>query len=151
MSNSYTFYAQKPLEKYHKSDIGFLIAVIFLWGLGLFTLFVCRCPIKCHLISFGRDSALGTNSCAWLSPNNRCPALYASTILSLGLNLDTATSLTPAGNDSVICFIFSLIIYKRFFATPSAPLKMTWMEPRITESPHHRITESSSNGYYSYC
>lgn len=41
MSNSYTFYAQKPLEKYHKSDIGFLIAVIFLWGLGLFTLFVC--------------------------------------------------------------------------------------------------------------
>ena len=38
-----------------------------------FTLFVCKWPIKCHWISLGRCSAFGTNSCAWLSPNTRCP------------------------------------------------------------------------------
>lgn len=41
MNNQFTFYAHKPEEKYHKSDVAFLISVVLLWGLGLFTLFVC--------------------------------------------------------------------------------------------------------------
>lgn len=41
MMSGFTFYANKPSERYHKSDILFLISVIFLWGLGIFTLFVC--------------------------------------------------------------------------------------------------------------
>ncbi|MBO7582660.1 MAG: FtsW/RodA/SpoVE family cell cycle protein [Treponema sp.] len=39
--NQYDFYAHKPSEKYHKSDIWFLISVLLLWGLGMFTIFVC--------------------------------------------------------------------------------------------------------------
>ena len=39
--NQYDFYAHKPSEKYHKSDIWFLISVLLLWGFGLFTIFVC--------------------------------------------------------------------------------------------------------------
>ncbi|MCF0241774.1 MAG: cell division protein FtsW [Treponema sp.] len=41
MQTSYSFNAERPLEKYRKSDFGFLIAVILLWGVGIFTLFVC--------------------------------------------------------------------------------------------------------------
>lgn len=41
MLNSYTFSAHKPMEKYHKCDIGFLVSVLLLWGIGLFTIFVC--------------------------------------------------------------------------------------------------------------
>lgn len=41
MKNNYTFAAHKPMEKYYKCDIGFLISVLLLWGIGLFTLFVC--------------------------------------------------------------------------------------------------------------
>ncbi len=39
--NTYSFNADTPLEKYRKSDMGFLIAVVLLWGLGIFTLFIC--------------------------------------------------------------------------------------------------------------
>ena len=39
--NQYDFYAHKPSEKYHKSDIWFSISVLLLWGLGMFTIFVC--------------------------------------------------------------------------------------------------------------
>ena len=39
--NQYDFYAHKPSGKYHKSDIWFLISVLLLWGLGMFTIFVC--------------------------------------------------------------------------------------------------------------
>ncbi len=39
--NSYSFYALKPSEKYHKVDVGFLVSVILLWGFGLFTMLVC--------------------------------------------------------------------------------------------------------------
>ena len=39
--NQYDFYAHKPSEKYHKSDIWFLVSVLLLWGLGMFTIFVC--------------------------------------------------------------------------------------------------------------
>ena len=39
--NSYSFSADKPLGRYKKSDFGFLISVILLWGLGIFTLFIC--------------------------------------------------------------------------------------------------------------
>lgn len=41
MNNQYTFVARKPNAAYHKSDIGFLVAVLLLWGFGLFTIFVC--------------------------------------------------------------------------------------------------------------
>lgn len=41
MRNNYTFAAHKPMENYHKCDIGFLVSVLLLWGFGLFTLFVC--------------------------------------------------------------------------------------------------------------
>lgn len=41
MRNNYTFAAHKPMEKYHKCDVGFLVSVLLLWGFGLFTLFVC--------------------------------------------------------------------------------------------------------------
>lgn len=39
--NQFTFYANKPSEKYHKIDTGLLASVLLLWGLGMFTLFVC--------------------------------------------------------------------------------------------------------------
>ena len=39
--NQYDFYAHKPSVNYHKSDIWFLISVLLLWGLGMFTIFVC--------------------------------------------------------------------------------------------------------------
>ena len=39
--NQYDFYAHKPSANYHKSDIWFLISVLLLWGLGMFTIFVC--------------------------------------------------------------------------------------------------------------
>ena len=39
--SNYTFYAKQPIEKYHKSDVLFLVSVILLWGLGMFTLFFC--------------------------------------------------------------------------------------------------------------
>ncbi len=37
----YNFNAKRPVETYHKSDILFFISVVFLWGLGLFTLSCC--------------------------------------------------------------------------------------------------------------
>ena len=39
--NQYDFYAHKPAEQYHKCDIWLLISILLLWGLGLFTGFVC--------------------------------------------------------------------------------------------------------------
>lgn len=36
-----TFYANKPVENYHKVDIWLLISILLLWGLGIFTLFIC--------------------------------------------------------------------------------------------------------------
>lgn len=54
MNNQFTFYAHKPEEKYHKSDIGFLISVVLLWGFGLFTLFVCSQNYASRF--FGNDS-----------------------------------------------------------------------------------------------
>ena len=39
--NQYDFYAHKPSANYHKRDIWFLISVLLLWGLGMFTIFVC--------------------------------------------------------------------------------------------------------------
>ena len=37
--SSYKFFADRSIEKYRKSDVSFLICVILLWGLGLFTLY----------------------------------------------------------------------------------------------------------------
>ena len=39
--NQYDFYAHKPSGNYHKSDIWLLISMLLLWGLGMFTIFVC--------------------------------------------------------------------------------------------------------------
>ena len=39
--NQYDFYAHKPSGTYHKSDIWLLISMLLLWGLGMFTIFVC--------------------------------------------------------------------------------------------------------------
>lgn len=39
--SQFTFYANKPSENYHKIDMGLLISILLLWGLGIFTLFVC--------------------------------------------------------------------------------------------------------------
>lgn len=41
MINQYNFNAQRPSEGYHKCDIAFLVSVLLLWGLGLFTMFFC--------------------------------------------------------------------------------------------------------------
>lgn len=41
MGSNYTFEAHKPMENYHKCDVAFLVSVLLLWGLGMFTLFVC--------------------------------------------------------------------------------------------------------------
>lgn len=39
--NQFAFYANKPSESYHKVDMGLFASVMLLWGLGIFTLFVC--------------------------------------------------------------------------------------------------------------
>lgn len=38
---SFTFYANKPSENYHKVDMLLFVTIILLWGLGIFTLFIC--------------------------------------------------------------------------------------------------------------
>ncbi len=40
MSN-FTFRADRPVEKYLKSDMLFMVLVLLLWGLGIFMLYVC--------------------------------------------------------------------------------------------------------------
>lgn len=37
---NYTFYADRPVEKYRRTDKAFLICTILLWGIGMFTLFI---------------------------------------------------------------------------------------------------------------
>lgn len=39
--NQFTFYANKPSENYHKIDIWLLASILLMWGLGIFTLYVC--------------------------------------------------------------------------------------------------------------
>jgi cell division protein FtsW len=39
--NQFTFYANKPSQNYNKVDIWLLASVLLLWGLGIFTLYVC--------------------------------------------------------------------------------------------------------------
>jgi cell division protein FtsW len=39
--DDYRFFADRPVEEYHRSDIGFLACVILLCGLGIFALFFC--------------------------------------------------------------------------------------------------------------
>ena len=38
---SYSFFAERPIDQYKKSDMGFSVAVILLLGFGLFTLYFC--------------------------------------------------------------------------------------------------------------
>ena len=37
----YSFYPDKPLSQYKKSDTGLIVSIILLWGLGMGALFVC--------------------------------------------------------------------------------------------------------------
>ncbi|MBR1640350.1 MAG: cell division protein FtsW [Treponema sp.] len=37
----FSFYANKPSENYNKVDMGLFASILLLWGLGIFTLFVC--------------------------------------------------------------------------------------------------------------
>ena len=37
----FTFCANRPAENYHKVDIWLMVSIFLLWGLGIFTLFVC--------------------------------------------------------------------------------------------------------------
>lgn len=37
----FAIFAERPVDVYRKSDIGLVIGVILLWGLGLFTLYAC--------------------------------------------------------------------------------------------------------------
>ena len=39
--NQFTFYANKPSQNYNKIDIWLLASILLLWGLGIFTLYVC--------------------------------------------------------------------------------------------------------------
>ena len=39
--NQFTFYANKPSQDYNKVDIWLLGSIFLLWGLGIFTLYVC--------------------------------------------------------------------------------------------------------------
>ena len=39
--NQFTFYANKPSQNYNKVDIWLLCSILLLWGLGIFTLYVC--------------------------------------------------------------------------------------------------------------
>jgi cell division protein FtsW len=38
---SFTFYANKPSENYHKIDMLLFVTMILLWGLGVFSIFIC--------------------------------------------------------------------------------------------------------------
>lgn len=37
----YTFYPDKPISQYKKSDAGLIVSIILMWGIGVGTLFVC--------------------------------------------------------------------------------------------------------------
>lgn len=39
--NQFTFYANKPSQNYNKIDIWLLGSMLLLWGLGIFTLYIC--------------------------------------------------------------------------------------------------------------
>lgn len=39
--NQVTFNAHRPYENYHKVDMWLMVSMLLLWGLGMFTLFVC--------------------------------------------------------------------------------------------------------------
>lgn len=41
MMGGYTFYPDKPLSQYKKSDTGLIVSIILMWGLGMGALFVC--------------------------------------------------------------------------------------------------------------
>ena len=39
--NQFTFYANKPSQNYNKVDIWLLGSILLMWGLGIFTLYIC--------------------------------------------------------------------------------------------------------------
>lgn len=38
---NFTFFADRPVEKYRRTDKGLLVSILLLWGLGIFTLYIC--------------------------------------------------------------------------------------------------------------
>jgi cell division protein FtsW len=47
--DSYNFYADRPREQYNRSDTAFIVSVILLLGLGIFTLYVCSADYAMRL------------------------------------------------------------------------------------------------------
>ncbi len=41
MMGGYTFYPDKPLSQYKKSDTGLIVSIILMWGIGMGALYVC--------------------------------------------------------------------------------------------------------------
>ena len=41
MMGGYTFYPDKPLSQYKKSDTGLIVSIILIWGIGMGALYVC--------------------------------------------------------------------------------------------------------------
>ena len=41
MMGGYTFYPDKPLSQYKKSDTGLIVSIILMWGIGMVALYVC--------------------------------------------------------------------------------------------------------------
>ena len=39
--HNFSFFAEKPNSVYKKSDTQFLVLVVLLWGIGIFTLYFC--------------------------------------------------------------------------------------------------------------
>ena len=37
----YTFYAERPVDMQHKTDLGLVVATLLMWGLGMVTMYIC--------------------------------------------------------------------------------------------------------------
>lgn len=37
----YTFYAERPVDMQHKTDLGLIVATLLMWGLGMVTMYIC--------------------------------------------------------------------------------------------------------------
>ena len=85
-----------------------------------FTLFLCRCPIRCHSRFFGSSSYLVQSSCTLFSPNIVCPASIASSIMEIGLVLLTAIRVTSLGSRPL--FSQAFLISSRTFCNCSATI-----------------------------
>ena len=58
--NQFTFYANKPSQNYNKIDIWLLGSMLLLWGLGIFTLYICSQNFACVCEKFENKSDIIT-------------------------------------------------------------------------------------------